>query len=160
MHAAHNSGRSTAATETHASGKISKAMSNGDDARLTTADASRMLRILSICAALSFLLVSSAIAQSPFGVCAADIKKTCTNVEPGKGRIAACVKEHLTELSDVCKARLAEIAAAGKTCRADVEKKCGTVRRRIQKVACIRNALTELGDDCKAAIAAVATAKK
>jgi hypothetical protein len=117
-----------------------------------------MLKILSICAALSFLLVSSAMAQS--GACAEDIKKACANIEPGNLRIAACLKGRFTDLSDVCKARLAEVAAAGKTCRADVEKQCGTERRRIQKVSCIRNALTNFSDDCKAAVAAVATRKK
>ena len=35
-----------------------------------------MLKILSICATLSFLLVSSAMAQSGVGACAADIKKS------------------------------------------------------------------------------------
>jgi CelD/BcsL family acetyltransferase involved in cellulose biosynthesis len=119
-----------------------------------------MLKILSICAALSLLLLSSAMAQSRFGACEGDIKKACANIQPGNNRIAACVKEHLTDLSDVCKARLAEVAAAGKTCRADVEKQCGTERRRIQKVACIRNALSNFSDDCKAAVAAVATRKK
>jgi hypothetical protein len=113
-----------------------------------------MSKILTISAALS-LLTSSAMAQSPAAACAADIKKACANVEPGNRRIAACIKEHLAELSDACKARLAEAAAAGRTCRADVEKQCGTVRRRVQKIACIRDALANLGEDCKAAIAAV-----
>ena len=87
-------------------------------------------------------------------------KKTCANIKPGNLRIATCLKEHVTDLSDVCKARLAEVAAAGKTCRADVEKQCSTERRRIQKMACIRDAITNFGDDCKAAIAAVVTRKK
>jgi hypothetical protein len=117
-----------------------------------------MLKILSVCAALSLLLVSNAMAQ--LGACAEDIKKACANIEPGNLRIATCLKEHVTNLSDVCKARLAEVAAAGKTCRADVERQCGTERGRIQKVACIRNALSNLGDDCKAAVAAVVTRKK
>ena len=119
-----------------------------------------MLKILSICAASSFLLVSSAVAQSRLGACGDDIKKACADIEPGNRRIAACVKEHLKDLSDVCKARLAEVAAAGKTCRADVEKQCGTVRGRVQKVACVRDALTGLGDDCKGAIAAVVTRRR
>ncbi|MGA7486551.1 MAG: cysteine rich repeat-containing protein [Xanthobacteraceae bacterium] len=119
-----------------------------------------MLKILSTCAILTFLLVSSAMAQSGVGACAADIKNFCANIEPGNLRIATCVKEHLADLSDVCKARLAEVAAAGKTCRADVEKQCGTERRRIQKVACVRDAISNFGDDCKAAIAAVVTRKK
>jgi hypothetical protein len=116
-----------------------------------------MLKMLSICAALSLLLVSSAMAQSR--VCASDIKKACANIEPGNGRIAACVKEHLKDLSDVCKTRLAAAAAAAKTCQADVNKECGSVRR-IRKVACVRDALTNLSDDCKASIAAVVSDKK
>jgi hypothetical protein len=119
-----------------------------------------MLKILSVCAALTCLLVSSATAQSRFGACGEDIKKACADTKPGNLRIAACVKEHLSDLSDACKARLAEVAAARNTCRADVEKQCGSERRRIQKVACIRGALTDLGDDCKAAITAVVTRQR
>ena len=117
-----------------------------------------MLKIVCIGIAWSFLLVTSTTAQT--GACAADIKKTCANVEPGNLRIAACVKEHLTDLSDVCKARLADLAAARRTCRTDVETQCGTVSRRVQKVACVKDALGKLGDDCKAAIATVVSNKK
>ena len=117
-----------------------------------------MLKVLSTSAALIFLFVSSAMAQT--GACAADIKKTCANVEPGGGRIATCVKENLTNLSDECKKRFAEMTAAVNACRADVQKQCGTVTRRVQKVVCIKDALTNLGDDCKAAAASVVTAKK
>jgi hypothetical protein len=116
-----------------------------------------VLKILSICAALSLLLVSSAMAQSR--VCAADIKGACANIEPGGGRIAACVKEKFKDFSDGCKARLAEIAAAAKTCREEVNKECGSVQRR-KKVACVKDALTKLSDGCKTSIAAVASDKK
>ena len=125
-----------------------------------------MLKILSICAALSFVFTPGAMAQSGgggksgIGACRADIKKVCGDTKPGGNRIATCLKEHVADLSDVCKARLAAVAAAGKTCRADVEKQCSTERRRIQKVTCIRDAITNFGDDCKAAIAAVVTRKK
>ena len=61
-----------------------------------------MLKILSICATLSFLLVSSAMAQSGVGACAADIKKVCANIEPGNLRIATCVKEHVAETFPTC----------------------------------------------------------
>jgi hypothetical protein len=119
-----------------------------------------MLKVMSICAALSLVLISYAMAQTRTGVCEADFKKACANVTPGGGRIAACIKEHLAELSDPCKARLAEAVAAAKTCRADVEKQCSGMKRRVQKVACIKDAVTKLGDECKAAAAAVVTAKK
>jgi hypothetical protein len=118
-----------------------------------------VLKILSICAALSLLVVSSgAMAQSR--VCAADIKKACANVEPGGGRIAACIKEKHKDFSDPCKNRLATIAAAARTCRADVNKECGNVRARIRKVACVRDALENLSDNCKAAMASVVSNKK
>jgi hypothetical protein len=117
-----------------------------------------MLKILPVCVALSFLLVPSAMAQSR--VCATDIKKACANIEPGGGRIAACVKGNLKDFSDACRARLAEAAAAARTCREDVKKECGDVRRRTKKVACVRGALNNLSEGCKAAIAAVASNRK
>ena len=116
-----------------------------------------MLKVLSTCAAL-FLFVPSAMAQS--GACAADIKKTCANIEPGGGRIATCLKENLTNLSDVCKTRLAEVAARARACRADVKKQCSSAKRRVQKVVCIKDALANLGNDCKAATASVVAAKR
>jgi hypothetical protein len=120
-----------------------------------------MLRILSISAALSFLLVSGAMAQSAgAGACVADIKKVCGSVEPGGRRIANCLKERVADLSDACKARMAELAAARQACRADVEKQCGTKTRRTQKVICLKEAITNLGDECKAAIAAAVTREK
>jgi hypothetical protein len=120
----------------------------------------RMLEIVLICATLSFGYVSGATAQSGAGACVADIKKICADVKPGSGRIAACLKAKVADLSDVCKARFAEVAAAGKTCRGEVEKQCGTKTGRIQKVTCIKGALANLGDDCKAAMAAVVTRKQ
>src|SRR5215203_2245289 len=128
----------------------------------------QMLKILSICAALSlsFVFTPGAMAQSGgggksgIGTCWADIKKVCGNTKPGGNRIATCLKEHVADLSDACKARLADIAAARKTCGADIEKQqCGT-KSRIQKVTCIKDAIANLGDECKAAIAAVVTSKK
>jgi hypothetical protein len=116
-----------------------------------------VLKKLSICAALSFLLVSSAMAQSR--VCAADIKQACANIEPGGGRIAACVKEKFNNFSDACKARLAEVAAAAKTCREEVNKECGSAQR-LKKVVCVKDALSKLSDGCKASISAVVSGGK
>ena len=120
-----------------------------------------MLKSVLICAAFSFVFVSSAaMAQSGRGACVADIKKACGTIKPGGGRIATCLKERVADVSDVCKARLAEAAAALKTCRADIEKQQCSSTVRIQRVTCVRAALTNLGDDCKAAIAAIVTGKK
>jgi hypothetical protein len=119
---------------------------------------SRMLKILSIGAALSFLLVSSAVAE-PRLPCAAEIKTVCAKVDPGEGRLAACIKENLKDLP-ACKGRMSKLAAANKVCREDVQKQCGSVRGRVQKVKCVADALTDLGDACKTAIAAVVSRKK
>jgi hypothetical protein len=57
-------------------------------------------------------------AQSPapggkrFAACASEVQKFCANVEKGKGLMRKCLDEHTSELSDGCKARLAERDAA------------------------------------------------
>jgi len=38
--------------------------------------------------------------------CKPDIRQFCGNVAPGQGRIKACMKEHLPELSEPCKEAL------------------------------------------------------
>jgi hypothetical protein len=115
--------------------------------------------VLAIAAALS-LFGSSAVAQTRARACLADIKKVCAGVDPGEGRIAGCVKEHLTELSTPCQNLLAATAAAAKQCTADVKQKCADARRRTEKLVCLKSALANLGDDCKTAISQVASGKK
>ena len=119
-----------------------------------------MLKVLSVCATVSFLFVSSAMAQSGAGACRADIKKVCGDIKPGGSRIATCLKDRVADLSDECKARLADVAAARKTCNGDIEKQQCDTKGRAQKVTCITKALANLGPECKAAIAAVVTRKK
>jgi hypothetical protein len=38
--------------------------------------------------------------------CRDDAAKFCTNVPPGRGRVAVCLHEHVAELSDACKLSL------------------------------------------------------
>ena len=65
---------------------------------------------------LTLLLVVSAAASAQFAqaqdqqklaairaACTADAQKLCAGVQPGGGRIVACLKEHKDELSDQCK---------------------------------------------------------
>ena len=61
-----------------------------------------------------FGTTASAMAQPRIGACAADIKKYCADIQPGEGRISACVKEHFNDLSDACKVRLASGGAAAR----------------------------------------------
>jgi hypothetical protein len=60
-------------------------------------------------AAVLLLSTSGAMAQMRPGAravlqaCKPDIARFCSQVPPGEGRIKACMKEHLHELSEPCK---------------------------------------------------------
>ena len=87
------------------------------------------------------------------GACAADIKTHCAGVERGQGRIAACVKEHLKDLSAPCQARVAALAAGSKVCVADVKERCADVRPGRGRIReCLKSALANLSDACKDSI--------
>ena len=65
----------------------------------------RSLRVLLVvCAA---MVSQSALAQEPLAAiraaCAEDAQNFCAGVQPGGGRIVACLKEHTDSLSDRCK---------------------------------------------------------
>jgi Cysteine rich repeat len=116
-------------------------------------------RVLVISVAL-LLFGSVALAQGAARSCAADIKTHCAGEEPGKGRIAGCIKMHLSELSTPCQDLLAATAAAAKVCTDDVKQRCADASRRSAKLVCIKSALTSLSDDCKSAISKVAAGRK
>jgi hypothetical protein len=114
-------------------------------------------------AATSFMLISTAMLltasiataqQRPSaGACAVEIKAKCAGVEPGQGRIVACVKTHLTEFSKPCQERLAKVAATAKACEPDVKQNCTGTKRRGRIRACIQGVLGNLSDACKDALA-------
>jgi len=119
-----------------------------------------MLKALSISAAILFLSMPSAMAQARFGACAADVKTHCAGVQPGQGRINACVKSHFNDLSDACKARLARTAAIREACASDIKKQCANVRRGGGRLAtCLKDSLANLDEGCKAALSAVVSGK-
>jgi hypothetical protein len=96
----------------------------------------------SIMAIATVVLLSAPVAmaqQRSAGVCAADIKAKCAGVEPGEGRIIACVKTHAAEFSEPC----------------NKEKGRGKVRACIQKI--IGNIKS---DQCKEALAQAVAGKK
>jgi hypothetical protein len=122
-----------------------------------------MLKNLSVVGVVLVLSASAAIAQprSTAGSCAADIRSQCAGVKPGRGRIRACVKEHFKDLSDKCRARLAEFAAARQACTADVKKNCADVKPgRGQIAACIRPLIVNVSDSCKEALAGAVAGRR
>lgn len=121
-----------------------------------------MLKGILIIAALS-LAASNATAQSraDAGACAGDIKTQCAGVKPGDGRIRACLKEHLKDLSEPCQARLGKIGATAKACVADVKRECAGVRPgRGRIAACMKSALANLSDTCKDGLTRVVAGRK
>jgi hypothetical protein len=66
-----------------------------------------------IAAAVLMLSTSGAVAQkmgqgarAVLQACKPDIAHFCSQVQPGQGRIKACMKEHIHELSEPCKEAL------------------------------------------------------
>jgi hypothetical protein len=91
--------------------------------------------------------------QSFATACAEDIKLHCAGVRAGEGRIRACVREHMKELSKPCQELFARARAVAKACAADVKTHCADVQRgggRIGK--CLREHLDALSPPCKDAL--------
>ena len=105
-----------------------------------------MKSIMAIC---TVVLLSAPVAMAQQrGVCLADIKAKCAGVEPGEGRLIACVKTHAAEFSEPCKARLARVAEISKACTTDVKESCPGKER-----SCILKSIGNVKDQCKDALA-------
>ena len=95
-----------------------------------------MKRILGACllviGGLSMVSVAQAEEKEGSGACRADVQKLCKEVQPGGGRIAACLKQHESEISPGCRERMAEARGEGKeiaeACKADSEALCKGVQ--------------------------------
>lgn len=110
---------------------------------------------------LTALLLSGSGAVAETKVCAGDIKKLCAGIQPGEGRIKACMKSHLTELSEDCENQVFTVAVVGKVCKGDVAKLCAGVVPGTGGIrACIKSHMAEVSDPCKDAMARVPAGKK
>ena len=113
--------------------------------------------ILPLGVALLLVAGTTAMAQPSPRPCAVDIKAYCTDVEPGEGRIAACIKEHIGDFSPACKALLIRAIVTTRECAADVKGQCtGTGQSSKGATACLREVLPNLSNLCKTAILAAA----
>ena len=54
----------------------------------------------------TFLQQARARFKEVHAACRDDAKKFCTNVPPGRGRVAVCLHEHQADLSEACSAQL------------------------------------------------------
>jgi hypothetical protein len=92
---------------------------------------------------MTLLIPAAAIAKT---ACKADKEKFCN-----KGMVAACLKQHEIELSEVCKAQLdvrskANEETAATACKDDKLKFC----KEVTVEGCLKQHETELSEACKA----------
>ncbi len=107
------------------------------------------------------LLLSGSAAVAEEKPCATDIKTLCAGVQPGEGRIKACIKSHLTELSQTCEDRVLTVAVTGKVCKSDLSNLCASAVAGTGGVrACVKAHMAEVSDACKDAISRTAAGKK
>jgi len=93
--------------------------------------------------------------------CADDIKKLCAGIQPGEGRIKACIKSHLTDLSPTCQDVVLTVAVTGKVCKTDVTKLCAGIVPGTGGIrACIKSHMAEVSDPCRDAMSQAAAGKK
>jgi hypothetical protein len=89
--------------------------------------------------------------------CEGDVYRLCRDVEPGEGRVARCLKDHESELSQSCQGafntwRLGrmELVAA---CSGDIAKHCQMVPEGGGRIwVCLREHRKDLTSDCRAAV--------
>jgi hypothetical protein len=87
------------------------------------------------------------------GACLKDAKAQCPGVQPGGGKIRDCLKTHIKDLSDECKAVLVK-AVNVKACADDVKKHCADVQAGEGRLeACMKSHVADVSDACKVAMA-------
>jgi hypothetical protein len=85
--------------------------------------------------------------------CGAELQQHCAGIEPGEGRLRACVKENFAAFSEPCKQAMLSSVAVVRACKADVQRTCPDIQPgggRIQ--ACMKDHFAEYSDSCKQAI--------
>ena len=85
--------------------------------------------------------------------CGPELQQHCAGIEPGEGRLRACVKDNYAAFSEPCKQAMLSSVAVVKACKADVQRTCPDIQPgggRIQ--ACMKDHFAEYSEPCKQAI--------
>jgi len=91
------------------------------------------------------------------GPCAEDVAKLCSDVRPGGGRIARCLKANKSEITQACKDHLGEagekVQEVSSACEDDTFKFCKHVRAgRGRLLRCLKRHQGELSEACNAKV--------
>ena len=109
-----------------------------------------MIKIAVIISAAFMLWISSATAQKAVAPCAADAKRLCAGIAPGRGSLRSCFQAHIHELSDACLLSLARFSAVDRRCRSSLKSECARVEPVEGRLeACLRAAAAKLDEACK-----------
>jgi len=96
--------------------------------------------------------------------CGEDVKKFCSTVTPGEGRLIYCMQAHEDKISDGCASTLDEVAyqaeeaadnlrEAVNACRGDIEKVCATTEPGQGRLAaCLATNKTSVSKGCADAV--------
>ena len=88
--------------------------------------------------------------------CAVDLDSLCAGVTVGVGRLPACLKAHMANLSATCSAELSRELYVFTTCEADVKRFCGNaLSSRDYIVSCMQTHFGEVSNSCRSALAYV-----
>jgi Cysteine rich repeat len=98
-------------------------------------------------AALWFAASAAASERAATQACRADAQRLCAGVQPGGGRIAACLREHEAKLSPPCQAQLGKLEG----CAAEMKKICPQAQGEGELRRCARAKHAELSAICRAA---------
>jgi hypothetical protein len=120
-----------------------------------------LLKTLFAVGVVTLLSATSGMAQSAaMKACGGDVKSLCAGVQPGDGRVKACIKSHFSDVSAPCQAVLVKAAAISKACSADVKKICADVKPGGGRIeACMKSHLSEVSDPCKDAVSQATAGK-
>ncbi len=87
--------------------------------------------------------------------CSEDVAKFCKDVQPGGGAMAKCLKDHESELSQVCKEHISQMEQRvedfKEACQSDAAKFCKDVKAGGGRILrCLKEHEAELSPACKA----------
>jgi hypothetical protein len=102
------------------------------------------------------LLFAILLAQAAQHPCLDDAKKLCPGVEPGQGRVAACLKQHKPQLSQECRARIAEFREGALACEADAKKLCPGTKPGAERRQCMQEHKDQVSPGCRELFSRVA----
>lgn len=91
-------------------------------------------------------LVLAAAAAHP---CVADAQKLCPGIEPGGGRIGACLQSHKDDVSADCKAKMADFREDAQACEADIQKLCPGTKPGPERHQCMMQHKDQVSPACR-----------